>query len=561
MKLQISGIDGSKRDDFLGRAKNFLNKTQGPLRLADIIDKEKKEKILFLRERTWGEFLLEKLILTPQEMEDLQNEVLSAIELAFSSLAEEPKACEEKKSRATREREVPCLDESADVIGLKNSDNDDYNDKEMGAGAHASTAKDQLIFRVLHKKKSTFEFKAAANGRIRSLNGLVAVPKGISVSTCPALQVIAHNVVANNINAERISKVERFSPLERALEAFQAGWRALGSRSPVATGSYCKMPLDRGLRHIQNLYCLADEVGRDDKSVFENQDEKFWKDFYLKVCGSLNGSIVMELYPDFYEKDKKTGDSLPRYSEENIKGAVAAAFKLGENDRGGKREAFSFMFAGMSLAVSRKICDQIRIRSQRLMEDESQKCDKSIVKDEGGNDSPFVTDKSKSYLRQSRVGSNRVENIVSPTKKFLNNQFSNAKKQTVVMRNARKVEEISGKIRRLSNGELAEVLNRIDENNLYDALEIVVAGKESKGPKVVRSDDEKLGSLHNRSAQHTHPAPPHRPVLPENIPTPPEGNLTPKTISLRAAIKKSLDDYKKNALPPRNWNLDADVNL
>ncbi len=86
MKLRISSLSNSEREEFLNQAKELLSKTQGTLRLSKVDEDKSKEKVLYLRERTLGEFLLENLIRTPQQIEDMQNEALAAIEFAFFSL-------------------------------------------------------------------------------------------------------------------------------------------------------------------------------------------------------------------------------------------------------------------------------------------------------------------------------------------------------------------------------------------------------------------------------------------------------------------------------------------
>lgn len=59
MKLRISSLSNSEREEFLNQAKELLSKTQGTLRLSKVDEDKSKEKVLYLRERTLGEFLLE----------------------------------------------------------------------------------------------------------------------------------------------------------------------------------------------------------------------------------------------------------------------------------------------------------------------------------------------------------------------------------------------------------------------------------------------------------------------------------------------------------------------
>ncbi|WP_194712232.1 hypothetical protein [Noviherbaspirillum soli] len=105
MKLKISGVSSSQCQDFLRNAQRLINKAKAPLRLSEVRSR-KNEEVLYLRERTWGEFFLEKLILTPQEIENIQNKALAAIELAFFPLAENPQGQAGKVSSGGLKYEV-----------------------------------------------------------------------------------------------------------------------------------------------------------------------------------------------------------------------------------------------------------------------------------------------------------------------------------------------------------------------------------------------------------------------------------------------------------------------
>jgi hypothetical protein len=365
MELQISGISRSQRQGFIDQAKNFLDTIPGALRLGVDFDKKTEQKVLYLRERTWGEFFLEKLILTPQEMENIQNEALAAIELAFFSLAEEQSGQAENGSSKIEDNYIPCLDELADGILSKNSG--DSDDDSMGYEMHESECKRLLRSRVLDKDTSGIEMEPTKPGHVRTFNGLLTVPKGISVSTCSALQVIAHNVVVGSVGAVSVRRVPPYSALKRALQAFKSAWgdlpvKTLPKRGEVGVFVYKEnLVCKTGLRHIQKLTCIPDDRKRNNKDVLAGNEQSSWQSLYENCCSNAEGSVVLGLYPDYYEYDHKAlGTRRPFYSEENIKGAIAAAVKVREEMRRDGKEPISIMFAGMDQATYMRISNELK---------------------------------------------------------------------------------------------------------------------------------------------------------------------------------------------------------
>jgi hypothetical protein len=378
MGVCISGIDKSKRQDFLNEARTLLQTVHGPLRLTRVKGNKPDEQILFLRERTWGEYFLEKLIRTPQEMTDIQNEVLAAIELAFFSLTDETikvteKGGAEKRKNKAGEEEVPCLDESGGKKSLDGSTASISDDEISGDAINLDTCRGSLRSRVLEEGDShTNTPRPEIQNIIKASNGLVTVPKGLSVSTCPALQVIAHNVIVGSVGAVSVPKIQPYSPLGRAVEAFKTAWHGLEKKSIPLTPSMQNsnqinrvvvrdvLPREGGLRHIQKLICIADDRRRDESPGLAKENQKFWKGFYRQGCETMEGSVVRELYPDYYVIDQNAPcGRKPFYSEANIKGAVAAAVEIRAVQLKSGKEPVSIMFAGMDSDTYKKMCDEL----------------------------------------------------------------------------------------------------------------------------------------------------------------------------------------------------------
>ena len=357
MQLQISGISQTQCQQFLGQAKKLLDTTRSALRLSEVFDKKTEQRVLYLRERTWGEFFLEKLLLTPQEIEDIQNESIAAIELAFFSLAEQSRVRSEENSNKSEEASVPCLDDLADEIVSENQKT--RNDKNLGDNTDINLCKDFLRWRVLGEDEPEVETQFAELGNVLTFNGLFTVPEGVSISTCPGLQVIAHRAVVRSIGAVSLPKVTPYSPLERASEAFANAWAAWkltslpcssinpnNGKEEITVSAY-HLESQRGLKHIQHLQCIPDNRNRSVDDCLANQPEAVWTEFYSQGCGPVEGSIVFELYPDYYIGKIGGGEKLPFYSDENIQGAIAAANKIRSQVKQKGKGKASIMFAGM----------------------------------------------------------------------------------------------------------------------------------------------------------------------------------------------------------------------
>jgi hypothetical protein len=371
MEVRISGANKPEGNQFLQQVKQLLDTAQGPLRLSRISEKDSGQEVLFLRERTWGEFFLEKLIRTPQEIEDIENEALAAIELAFFPFISE---------RGSAELASSIENDGRGKASFSSIDNDAENDRDLkkaGLSLIRDMFKDELKLKVLEKPMRDDGTQYLDNETqkltFKSMNGLCAVPKGLSISTCPALQVVAHNTIVGSVGAVSVPGIQRYSPLERALNAFRTAWRGLETKSiPLspATGRANQtsnaivqdvLQRKRGLRHIQELRCIADDINRDEGHPLANQNQNFWEQFYLQGCETMEGSVVRELYPDYYVADRNAPNGRkPFYSENNIKGAIAAAAAIREEQRQGGKEPVSIMFAGMDMETYERMCQELQ---------------------------------------------------------------------------------------------------------------------------------------------------------------------------------------------------------
>lgn len=374
MDVCISGIDRSNSQHLVTGIRDLLKNTHGPVRLTKVKGEKPNEQILFLRERTWSEFLLEKLIRTPQEMTDIQNETLAAIELALFPLTDEEMNGAEKTSgknnrhKAGKE-EVPCLDDLSETKAkydlADSASDDDINSFSMDI----ETCREWLKYRVLEDENLNIETPIRrSQTRLRLSNGLGTVPQGLSVTTCPALQVVAHKVIVGSVGAVSVLNLKPYSVLERAVEAFKSAWDGLELKTPpwVRPGGELNVLLDvlqckRGLRHIPNLMCIADDRSRDDKQDFANQSQKFWKTFYGSGLDTTEGSVVRDLYPDYYIDDLNAlGGRKPFYSDNNLEGAVAAAIEVRQKMRAEGKRPVSIMFAGMDENTYRRISARLK---------------------------------------------------------------------------------------------------------------------------------------------------------------------------------------------------------
>lgn len=380
MGVCISGIDKSKRQDFLNEASTLLQTVHGPLRLTKVKGNKPDEQILFLRERTWGEYFLEKLIRTPQEMTDIQNEVLAAIELALFPLTDEAINGAEKRKNEASDEKVPCLDDFQEKKSLDDPSGSISDDEINGYAISVDMCREWLRSRVLEEENSHIEIpRGGIQKSIKSSNGLFTVPKGLSVSTCPALQVIAHNVITGSVGAVSVPEIQPYSPLDRAVKAFKTAWHGLKKKSiplppskenPNQTNPVVVLdvlPRKRGMRHVQKLMCIADDRCRNDTHPLAGKEATFWKEFYANGCEPMEGSIVRELYPDYYKDDRNApGGRKPVYSENNIKGAVAAAVAIRAKQFKNRKEPVSIMFAGMDQDTYDSMCAELeRIDTER----------------------------------------------------------------------------------------------------------------------------------------------------------------------------------------------------
>jgi hypothetical protein len=223
-----------------------------------------------------------------------------------------------------------------------------------------SLCKNYLKWKVLGRDEPGGETQVAVPGNALTFNGLFTVPEGVSISTCSALQVIAHHVVVSNVGAISFPKVIPYSPLKRALEKFAtawADWKMTSLPSIFDNTNLKKKEINVSryavssarIKHIQNLWCIPDDVNRNFSDCLASQPAAVWEEFYTQVCQPSKGSIVLELYPDYYfDEPMASNERKPYYSDENLSGAVNAAKTIRLLGREEGQGPVSIMFAGMN---------------------------------------------------------------------------------------------------------------------------------------------------------------------------------------------------------------------
>ncbi|WP_194715891.1 hypothetical protein [Noviherbaspirillum soli] len=246
----------------------------------------------------------------------------------------------------------------ANGIVPENSKIDD--DENMHEDIKAGPCKDYLKWKVLGKDRPDTETQVAGPGNALTFNGLFTVPEGVSISTCSALQVIAHHVVVGSVGVMSFPKVNPYSPLERVLEAFATAWAdwertILPSSLDNANNKKKEINVVRyavgsdKIKNIRNLWCIPDDVNRDFSDSLADQPAAFWQEFYMQACQSSKESIVLELYPDYYFSEPMWSNKRkPYYSDGNIFGAVNAANEIRSQGRVNGQRPASIMFAGMN---------------------------------------------------------------------------------------------------------------------------------------------------------------------------------------------------------------------
>lgn len=355
----------------------------GPFRLEREIDPGKKGWVNYIRERTWFEFFYESILATSQEKAERKKEVVDALEHAFR-----PMIC---AARRAAYREVDKYE--------KDGRNEEFVDMRSPHGRNMDDADNQLSLPENRVARSELGKEVAPSEYVRALedllglycNKVLGLVKPVGEVVCefrpfqfpaatgssdgvphfhitkrPALEFAANNVIVGSVNALAVKKAEASATLKQALSAFKEAWHGAESRCPLpgpAQGSHDGNGLERakilfphatlmvanGLEHIENLVCIPDDVGRKHAFRFKDFGKNEWKKFYLEECRKMRGSVVRELYPNYYAPDPKNGGKMvPFYSNDNVDGAIEAAFELSSLSREDGRDPVSFMFAGLN---------------------------------------------------------------------------------------------------------------------------------------------------------------------------------------------------------------------
>lgn len=208
-------------------------------------------------------------------------------------------------------------------------------------------------------------------------NNLSDIKRHFYITKRSALEFTANNVIVGSVNALTAGKAKASSSLRRAFSSFREGWSSARHSCSTPYSDFAtpnepqlktKVPHAtlmsvNGLEHIENLVCVADDVKRNGIAGFMDLEREKWKEFYIAACRSMRGSIVRELYPNYYAPDPKNNMLLiPCYSEANIAGAVDAALELTDPGRQDGKDPVLFMFAGLNKDSYQRIENEMKLR-------------------------------------------------------------------------------------------------------------------------------------------------------------------------------------------------------
>lgn len=382
MDVKIAGKLINNVAELVDEVNKLVENADGPIRRELEIDSSGGRAIVHFRVRTIGEYLLEKIFYSAQKIEAIKNECRSSIAhvmspLIHSAIAEEASVgkreavVDQGGSRTLNGRAEPA------ILGLSNSDNSVGNDMDNDSLHQTSrlisenskklrACFERLDNKVFRKTKQSKSLIPTAKSRL----GLFQVPEGLNVSLCPPLQFVSNNVIVSSVGAQAKNFVSGHSPLKRALKAFVKTWKDFIRNEKFPSQIYGELPSSSGLRHIEHLWCLGDNSERTrnrNHQEFNDQSLENWKNFYLELLAPMRGTVVLQLYPDFYHSDLSTVSAMtPYFSENNIAGAVNAAILMNSKSRKDAMPPVSIMFAGVNATVANAIAENIRSQSSEV---------------------------------------------------------------------------------------------------------------------------------------------------------------------------------------------------
>lgn len=373
MNIKINGKLVRNAKELVSEVNELCRNSNGPIRKETEIDAGSGRTIVHFRTRKISEYLFEKIICNVKEKKDIKNECRSSIAHIMSPLIN--KAAADEIGQIGRNSLVIEDEMESSLPGLsgqKKSEEKDIGNESprRNSGSNSASAKE---LRECFEKLDGKVFKKKANeigsftSKIRSKLGLFQVPEGLSVSICPVLQCIANNAIVSSVGAQSLSCVRTGTPLGRALKDFAKAWKVFTKDQKSQSESYGELPFTAGLQHIQHLLCLGDSTERGRSGQFFDQSQWKWEAFYLELLTPMQGTVVLQLYPDFYEDDLSVASGkVPYFSENNIAGAVKAAIKMNSKYRKDGRPPISIMFAGVNGIVANAIAKNIE--EQRSLE-------------------------------------------------------------------------------------------------------------------------------------------------------------------------------------------------
>lgn len=403
----LTGRTDTQYYQLISELSKLHSNSSGSLRLTKKFDAVEKDWVIYLRPRTFSEFLYELIIAWPEERFAIKKEVNDALEHALRPIIAAARAaayCDSderledyaKSTTPSNQEKASDLNDHDNATALlSNAKAEDGPVVKVDPSEYVATLEellDSLSKKALGIKSSVDKASLKINTCFASAS--TKIPARIPhfyITKRPALEFTANNVIVGSVNALSVGKASASRSLKRAFSAFKERWN--GAKLECELPKFGKISNDNqlgqidddqiknndeslkllishaalmsvnGLEHIERLVCIADDINRIGIDGFLDITREQSKNFYMAGCESMRGSIVRELYPNRYISDPKNkGALVPFYSDDNIAGAIDAALELTNPDQKSGKMPVSFMFAGLDDITYEEIKKQIQDR-------------------------------------------------------------------------------------------------------------------------------------------------------------------------------------------------------
>jgi hypothetical protein len=369
--IQISGLEESSpaeqalKWDALMELEAHRN---GPLRVDRVPASDGAGTLVFLRKRTWPEFFIERLLMKPKRLAEVESDTRAAIAHALDPCINQSILVHER----ARSTVVPAPlqedseDESASELCTERAGGNAEN------GMRSQRLKLQrLQAAVCESRYALLPFEGildmsatAFAGRVElaPVHGLRKCPPGVSVVPFSPLTLICNCLfVGSALN--KAGEYDRAREGEGVIQAFKGALaRQAGSEHDDAAASddVTLLPSARGLRHVENLWLIREGTQPDTEDEEPGTDS--WSVFYsglLVKAATVSpyGSTVLEPYPSHWADD----DGMPRpvWTDQNVEGLALAVLSFRDASL-----ATGKCFQSITLAITDA---ELRARVQRKL--------------------------------------------------------------------------------------------------------------------------------------------------------------------------------------------------